>query len=114
MMKLSIRTSLLLCALLYPISSVYSLQTAPSTFIQGHLCSQAQNGLPAPGLLISLVHPELGRSAPVFTDRHGNFTMANIPIMENPYYIEIYWGQRLIYRNSVYIPGPVQLPDLCL
>ncbi len=112
-MKLFLRLLLLIGVLCSPISLVHSLQM-PNTFIQGHLCSLAQGGLPAPGLLISLVHPELGRSAPVYTDRNGNFTMANIPIMENPYYIEIYWGQRLIYRNSVLIHGPVQLPNLCL
>jgi hypothetical protein len=98
---------------LYPFLNAQAAQT-PSTFIQGHLCSQAMAGAPAPGLLVSLVHPELGRSAPVYTDRFGNFSMGNIPILNTPYYMEVYWGQRLIYRNMISITGPVQLPNICL
>ncbi len=84
------------------------------TYIQGTFCSKAQGGAPVPGLLVSLVHPELGRSVPVYTDNFGNFTMGNIPIMNTPYYLEVYWGQRLIYRNTVLIQGPLKLPKVCL
>lgn len=87
---------------------------AEYTYIQGNLCSQAQNGAPVPGLLISLVHPAIGRSVPVFTDNYGNFLMGNIPTINTPYYLEVYWGQRLIYRNTVLVLGPVQLSRICI
>ena len=84
------------------------------TYIKGNLCSQAKNGAPVPGLLISLVHPVIGRSVPVFTDNYGNFLMGNIPIIKTPYYLEVYWGKRLIYRNTVLVLGPVKLPRICI
>lgn len=87
---------------------------AQTGFVQGSFCSLAQGNSPAPGLLVSLVHPQFGRSAPVFTDNYGNFVMANVPMSPVPYYIEVYWGQNLIYRNLVIIGGLVQLPRVCL
>ena len=94
--------------------SLHARDQSSATYLQGNICSQAQNGAPVPGLLISLVHPVLGRSAPVFTDNYGNFQMENIPKNNMPYYFEVYWGQRLIYRNTVLILGPVQLQRICM
>lgn len=85
-----------------------------TVYVQGSFCSRAQGNSPAPGLLISLVHPQFGRSAPAFTDNFGNFFMANIPMSNVPYYIEVYWGSNLIYRNSVVVGASVQLPRVCL
>jgi hypothetical protein len=82
--------------------------------VQGGFCSQAQGNSPAPGLLVSLVHPQFGRSAPVFTDNYGNFFMANIPMSPVPYYIEVYWGSNLIYRSMILVGGQVQLQRVCL
>ncbi len=85
-----------------------------TTYIQGNFCSQAQGGAPIPGLLVSLVHPQLGRSAPVYTDNFGNFSMGNIPISNIPYYLEVYWGRNLIYRTSFPVYGPMRLPRTCI
>lgn len=82
-------------------------------FVQGSLCSQ-QNGSPAPGLLVSLVHQYLGRSSPSYTDQYGNFQLLNIPTRPEPYLLEVYWGQQLVYRNQVYVRGPVNLGRFCI
>lgn len=82
-------------------------------FVQGTLCSR-QNGGPAPGLLVSLVHQFLGRSSPTYTDQYGNFQLLNIPLRREPYLIEVYWGQSLVYRNQIYVQGPVNLGRFCI
>jgi hypothetical protein len=110
-MKKILYSVILLITLQLPYSSSFA---NGFTFIQGSLCSQAQGGAPAPGLLVSLVHPVLGRSAPVYTDRYGNFFMSNIPIRNDLYYLEVYWGQKIIYRNTLMIRGPVTLPRTCI
>ncbi len=73
-----------------------------------------QNHHPIPGLTVSLVHPTVGRSFPSITDPSGRFLFSNVPRISTPYYIEIYWGSRLIYRNTVVISGYVQLPPIIL
>lgn len=103
----------LLVALLFELLIPHSA-FAQAVYVQGNFCSRAQGNSPAPGLMISLVHPQYGRSAPVFTDNYGNFVMSNIPISGTPYYIEVYWGQNLIYRNMVAVGGPVLLQSVCL
>lgn len=85
-----------------------------SVSVQGSFCSIQAGGQAAPGLMVSFVHPQLGRSAPAYTDMYGNFMMFNIPVMPNPYFIEVYWGANLIYRNTVQVGGPLQLPRVCL
>lgn len=85
-----------------------------TTYIQGNICSKAQNGAPIPGLLVSLAHQSLGRSVPAYTDNQGNFLMDNVPKNNIPYYLEVYWGQRLIYRSTVTILGPVRLARICI
>lgn len=64
--------------------------------------------LPVPGVAVSLVHPVFGRSAPSFTDQFGQYTFWNIPRHPAPYFLEIYWGQQLIYRQQLYVNGPMQ------
>ena len=105
-------TKLLLLALLLVLSVNVIAQYGYAT-VQGSFCS-TQTGQGAPGLTVSLVHPSLGRSVPVFTDGWGNFIMGNIPIDPVPYYIEVYWGQRLIYRTQILINGPIFIPRTCL
>lgn len=88
-------------------------QYGPTTVVQGSFCS-AQNGSPAPGLMVSLVHPVLGRSAPAYTNEYGYFQMFNIPLNNIPYYIEVYWGNRLIFRAQINVYGPLNLPMQCI
>lgn len=100
----------LLCTLL---SIEANALNGQSTVVQGVFCS-AQSGSPIPGLTVSLVHPELGRSAPAFTNENGYFQMINIPLTSTPYYIEVYWGSRLIYRSQIQVQGPLNLPMQCI
>jgi len=71
-------------------------------------------GTGAPGLTAYLIHPVLGRSAPTLTDAGGHFAWSAIPMRAEPYYLEIYWGANLIYRQQLLVPGPVRLPPLRL
>src|SRR5687767_835791 len=71
-----------------------------------------RTGMGAPGLTASLIHPQLGRSAPTLTDAGGHFEWSAIPVRSEPYYLEIYWGSNLIYRQQVLVQGPVRLPLL--
>jgi hypothetical protein len=71
-------------------------------------------GTGAPGLTAYLIHPVLGRSAPTLTDAGGHFAWSAIPMRSEPYYLEIYWGTNLIYRQQLLVPGPVRLPPLRL
>lgn len=84
----------------------------PSVPFQGQLISRAQG--PIPGVNVSLVHPVLGRSAPSFTDSYGRFGWSAIPIRPEPYYLEVYWGQNLIYRQPIQVGSPIMLPPIYL
>ena len=73
-----------------------------------------RTGTPAPGLLVSLIHPVLGRSAPSFTDPYGRYGWFAIPMRPEPYYLEVYWGPNLIFRQQLRVGGPVRLPPIRL
>ena len=94
-------------------SFVSYADSAPSTSVQGSFCSK-KNDIPIPGLIVSLVHPQLGRSQPTYTNKYGNFKMSNIPLNETPYYLEAYWGKRLIFRDKILVQGPLKLPKECI
>lgn len=64
---------------------------------------------PVPGLKVVLVHPSLAH-APLpaaITNRTGRFVFASVPPKHEPYYLEIYWGVRLIYRQPVRVGAAV-------
>ncbi len=79
-----------------------SAVNAAQAIVQGQLIAR-NNNYPAPGLTVSLVHPRLGRSAPAISDGNGTFTFYEIPIMPTQYFIEVYWGGRLIFRNAIFV-----------
>ena len=81
--------------------------------VQGQLVSQ-QRGSTVPGVTTYLVHPVLGRSLPSVTDAQGRFGWSAIPVRAEAYFLEMYWGQRLIYRNQLQVRGPVQLQPIAL
>lgn len=62
-------------------------------------------GQPVPGIVVSLFHPANGRSAPAYSDAQGRYVIYAVPPLQAPYYIEAYWGDRLIYR------APIQVQD---
>lgn len=80
--------------------------------VHGQLVSR--NRGPVPGVTASLVHNRLGRSAPSVSDAYGRFGWSAIPVRPEPYYLEFYWGQKLIYRNALMVSGPVLLQPIVL
>jgi len=89
----------------------YAQQFVP---VQGEIFSQRVNG-PAPGLTVFLVHQFLGKSLPSFSDANGRFGWIAIPVSEQqPYFLEIYWDQNLIYRQPIQITSPTTLPKIIL
>ncbi len=86
---------------------------APIAPVHGQIVTRA-NGTPAPGLKVFLIHPVLGRSVPSFTDEHGQFGWIAIPMRQEPYYIEVYWGEKLLYRQPVKVTGPLMIPRISL
>lgn len=81
--------------------------------VQGQLFSRARNSS-VPGVTVFLVHQVLGRSAPSISDVYGRFGWSAIPIRPEPYFLEIYWGQTIIYRQQVGVFGPTLLPMIYL
>jgi hypothetical protein len=53
-----------------------------------------------PGLTISIVNTTAGRSTPSISDSSGNFLISNIPLANQKFYLEIYWGQRVDIQKS--------------
>jgi len=70
--------------------------------IYGQVISQTRGAVS--GVTVSLVHPTLGRSTPVFTDSQGHYFFANVP-SQGTYYVEAYWGSKLLYRGTVNYSG---------
>jgi hypothetical protein len=56
-----------------------------------------------PGLRAVLLHQSYGKSSPSYTDRNGRFGWNSIRSSEEPYYIEVYWDSRLLFRKSVIV-----------
>ena len=70
--------------------------------------SSSQRG-PVAGVTVSLVHPVIGRSAPAFSGPNGAYFFGNVPPQSQPYYIEAYWGNQLLFRGQLHYQGtPVQ------
>ena len=82
-------------------------------FVSGEI--KTRSNQPIPGLTVSLVHPVVGRiSLSSITDAAGRFFIDNVPIRSDPYYLEIYWGKTLRFRNTVIVNRPVNLPPIIL
>ena len=79
----------------------------PAPPISGMVIS-SQRG-PVGGVTVSLVHPIIGRNAPVFSAPNGAYFFANVPPQAQPYFIEAYWGNQLLFRGELLYQGaPVQ------
>jgi hypothetical protein len=79
----------------------------PSPPVSGIVAS-AQHG-PIAGVTVSLVHPGIGRSSPAFTAPNGYYFFKNVSPQSQPYYIEAYWGNQLLFRGVLnYTGSPVQ------
>jgi hypothetical protein len=73
-----------------------------------------RSGSPVPGLTVSLIHQVLGRSKTAITNSFGQFMLVGIPIRQEPYYLEVYWGTRLTYRSKLDVQRPMKLPPIRL
>jgi hypothetical protein len=103
-MKASI-FGLCIAVCLLPLTNIPAQAPAPP--ISGYVTS-AQFG-PVVGATVSLVHPAIGRSSPAFTGQTGGYFFTNIPPRADPFYIEAYWGNQLLFRGQLYYQGsPVQ------
>jgi carboxypeptidase family protein len=83
-------------------------QTGPP--IYGQVISQSRG--PVAGITVSLVHPTLGRSTPVFSQPNGYYFFSNVPVGQT-YYVEAYWGNTLLFRGTVSYGGgsvPYNIP----
>jgi hypothetical protein len=80
--------------------------------VQGQVRNGA--GYPIPGLTVSLVHPVVGRSYPSLTNEYGVFSFSNVPARSDPYYLEIYWGSTLVFRQPLVVTQPLTLPPVIL
>jgi hypothetical protein len=87
-------------------------QGFPMVPVHGQLLSRSSG--PVPGCTSYLVHERLGRSAPSRTDNYGRFGWTAIPVRPEPYYLELYWGNKLIYRNQQLVQGPLVLQPIVL
>jgi len=77
-----------------------SFGSLAQAIVTGNIVARANNKGPAPGLTVSLVHPKFGRSASATTDAYGHYMLADVPFRPDPYYLEVYWGRKLIFRSA--------------
>jgi hypothetical protein len=68
-------------------------------------------GQPVPGCTVSLVNFN-ARSSPSVTDAFGRYYFNFIPV--GNYYIEVYWGPTLLYRNTLVVQGNTQMYPIVL
>ena len=80
--------------------------------VHGQLLSRSSG--PVPGCTSYLVHERLGRSTASRTDNYGRFGWTAIPVRPEPYYLELYWGSKLIYRSQLLVQGPLVLQPIVL
>ena len=92
------------------VAAIFFAATSTGALGQGVLVSGTvmnSTGRAVPGVAVSLIHPNYGRSSAVFTDQLGQYTVRNVPPHPVPYFMEVYWGQRLIYRAQLSVRGPL-------
>lgn len=110
-MRRVIPLSILAAAALALAQSAHA-QTMPTALVEGYVTRQ---NAPVPGVTVSLVHPAVGRSSPSVTNPLGYYYFVNVPLRQDPYYIEVYWGTQLLFRNVVTVGAPrISLPPITL
>jgi hypothetical protein len=80
--------------------------------VQGQVRNSAN--YPIPGLTVSLVHPVVGRSYPAITNEYGVYAFFSVPVRPDPYYLEVYWGPTLVYRQALIVNQPLTLAPITL
>jgi len=113
MKTIRLKIPLIIAVLLFSLTLFSNLVLAENYTVQG-LIVKAPNNTPIPGLTVSLIHSALGRSVPATTDQFGRYVFYNIPARQEPYYMEIYWGKQLVYRDEIIVNGPTSIPTIIL
>ena len=109
-MKRSLFIALLFLAVGWYCPQRMQSQPMSLAFVDGFV---TRYGQPVPGVTVSLVHPRIGRGAPSLTDTRGHYFFVNVPMQPDPYYIEVYWGTELLFRNIILVNQPrIQLPPI--
>ena len=105
------RSWIMLSATLAVVAFLLVVTTPATSQSRGSVSGVVTNstGHPVPGVAVSLVHQSNGRSAASTTNQSGQFTITNVAPSPMPYYLEVYWGRQLIYRQEVRVDGPVIL-----
>jgi hypothetical protein len=98
----ALRIIALAIAVLWTSGGVHAQMPPPA--ISGFVTSM-QRG-PVAGVTVSLVHPVVGRSSPSFTGPTGGYFFTNVPARPEPYFIEAYWGNQLLFRSQLNYQGP--------
>lgn len=110
---MKLRLLIILVAMAMAACSSARAQTGPTgPPIYGTVSSKARG--PISGVSVSLVNPTLGRNPPAFTDAKGYYFFTNVPPGQT-YYIEAYWGKKLLYREKLdyqggSVPHNISLP----
>jgi hypothetical protein len=80
-------------------------QKAQGAALNGMVVDRQQR--PVPGLSVVLVMQK-GERAPGKTDKNGRFLIPNVPPGRG-YFVEVYWGKDLMYRQPVNVAGDTNL-----
>lgn len=85
------------------------LAAVPAAAQTARVTGQVVNafGRPLPGIKAELVNAVVGVSLPRYTDAAGRFQFDNVPRSSRTYYLELHWGDKLVYRASVSFSGAV-------
>ena len=59
------------------------------------------SGRPVPGVKVSVANPASGRSQPAYTNAQGRYVLSGIPMCQQTYTLEVYWGSRPVYRRQI-------------
>ena len=104
---IAVIASLICCSL-----GIADGQMMPTAYVGGYV---VRGGQAMPGVTVSLVHPRVGRSSPSYTDVYGHYSFTNVPLQPDPYYLEVYWGTQLLFRNTILVTmQQVNLPPIVL
>ncbi len=101
--------------IIFVVMAVVACSSAPAQTgppIYGTVTSKTRG--PLSGVTVSLIHPKLGRNTPAFTDAKGYYFFTNVPAGQT-YYVEAYWGNKLLYREKLdyqggSVPHNISLP----
>ena len=89
-------------------ATLLPLRDARADSVCGQLLDR--RNIPLRGATLWLLHPShRGRIGPVYSNPNGQFCFWRLRGDRRPYYLQIYWGRRLIYQVPLRVAGNVRL-----